>query len=273
VTVVVSDGSQKSETITGVIDTIPAPAPPPPSTAPVVTWSGSSNEFFFGGPASQIGAVMVQSTGNSVTGATVTISPGTLQPGDTLNFTPGYGITGSYSNGVLTLTGTAAPESYEITINSVTFSTTSTSTVSRELLIVASDGSLASAPSTEWELTQPPYTPPAGGGTLVTVSPIVPIGWDPVVGSQSAAKSGVSFLPLALGSLETPAVTTRAVTSWSNFNFAPVDTVSTTTTTGTGSNGSETKTTSSTAGQHGSHPFAASDKAIADFDLTDLYVY
>ncbi|HEX4147071.1 MAG TPA: choice-of-anchor tandem repeat GloVer-containing protein [Pirellulales bacterium] len=174
VTVVVSEGSLSSEPIMEVIDTLPAPAPTPPATAPVVTWSGSSTEFFFGGPASQIGGIMVQSTGN-VTGATITISPGTLQPGDTLNFTSEYGITGSYANGVLTLTGTAAPESYEVTINSITFSTTSTSTVSRELLIVASDGSLASAPSTEWELTQPPYTPPAGGGKLVSVSPVLPL--------------------------------------------------------------------------------------------------
>ena len=43
--------------------------------------------------------VTVTSHDTDLTGATVTISAGTLQTGDTLNFTNQNGITGSYSSG------------------------------------------------------------------------------------------------------------------------------------------------------------------------------
>ena len=56
----------------------------------------------------------------------MTISAGTLQSGDTLNFTNQNGISGSYSGGVLTLTGSATPAQYQTALQSVTFSTTST---------------------------------------------------------------------------------------------------------------------------------------------------
>ena len=70
----------------------------------------------------------------------MTISSGTLQSGDTLNFTNQNGITGSYSGGVLTLSGSATPAQYQTALQSVTFSTTSTSTTTRSISIVAIDG-------------------------------------------------------------------------------------------------------------------------------------
>ena len=75
----------------------------------------------------------------------MTISSGTLQTGDTLNFTNQNGITGSYSGGVLTLSGTATVAQYQAALQSVTFSTTSTSTATRSLSIVALDNIAGSA--------------------------------------------------------------------------------------------------------------------------------
>ena len=54
-------------------------------------------------------SITVSSHDTDVTGATVTISAGTLKSGDTLNFTNTAQITGSYASGVLTLTGSATP--------------------------------------------------------------------------------------------------------------------------------------------------------------------
>jgi hypothetical protein len=81
----------------------------------------------------------------------VAISAGTLQPGDLLIFNNQNGITGSYdaANGVLTLTGTASVAQYQAALQSVTFSSSSTSTTTRSLSIVASDNLLASNTVTE----------------------------------------------------------------------------------------------------------------------------
>ncbi len=49
-------------------------------------------------------------------GASVTITSN-LTSGDTLNFTGQNGITGVYSNGVLTLTGSATVEQYQAALN------------------------------------------------------------------------------------------------------------------------------------------------------------
>ena len=77
--------------------------------------------------------VTVSSGDADLTGATVTISSGTLQSGDVLNFTNQNGISGSYSGGVLTLSGSATPAQYQAALQSVTFSTTSTNTTTRAI--------------------------------------------------------------------------------------------------------------------------------------------
>ena len=84
-----------------------------------------------------------------LTGATVTISAGTLQSGDTLNFTGQNGISGIYASGVLTLSGSATVAQYQAAMQSVTFSTTSTNTTARSISIVALNGALASNAATE----------------------------------------------------------------------------------------------------------------------------
>ena len=94
-------------------------------------------------------AVMVSSSDADLSGATVTISASTLQSGDTLNFTNQNGISGNYSGGVLTLSGSATPAQYQTALQSVTFSTTSTVTITRSISIVAIDGALDSSPVAE----------------------------------------------------------------------------------------------------------------------------
>ncbi|MGW0162077.1 beta strand repeat-containing protein, partial [Mycobacterium sp. NPDC003323] len=65
---------------------------------------------------------IVDDPGQNLSGATVTISLGG-DPTDELTFTPSNGITGSYEDGVLTLTGNASAAAYQTVLQSVTFST------------------------------------------------------------------------------------------------------------------------------------------------------
>jgi hypothetical protein len=117
---------------------------------PVVTPSGTAHTFTIGGsPAAVDSGVTVSSSDTDLTGATVTISSGTLQSSDMLNFVNQNGITGNYTTGMLTLSGSATPAQYQAALQSVTFSTTSTSTTARSLAIVALDNSLASSAAAE----------------------------------------------------------------------------------------------------------------------------
>ncbi|HEX4147156.1 MAG TPA: choice-of-anchor Q domain-containing protein, partial [Pirellulales bacterium] len=143
--------------------------------APVVTPSGTTNTFTVGGTAVAVDAgVTVTFSGADLTGATVTISTGTLQTGDTLHFTTQNGITGVFASGVLTLSGTATPAQYQAALQSVTFSTTSTSTTTRAISIVATDNSLSStaaAESVKVALATPaaPVVTPSGTTNTFTV--------------------------------------------------------------------------------------------------------
>ncbi|QIV81417.1 beta strand repeat-containing protein [Mycolicibacterium frederiksbergense] len=66
--------------------------------------------------------VIVNETGENLTGATVTITLGG-DPSDELTFTASNGVTGSYADGVLTLTGSATAAAYQTVLQSVSFST------------------------------------------------------------------------------------------------------------------------------------------------------
>ena len=84
-------------------------------------------------------SVTVTSFDTDVTGATMSISAGTLQSGDTLHFTNQNGVIGSYAGGVMTLSGSATPAQYQAALRSITYSTTSTSTVTRNISMVVTD--------------------------------------------------------------------------------------------------------------------------------------
>ncbi len=90
----------------------------------------------------------------------MTISAATLQSGDTLSFTSpaGSGIQGRYAAGVLTLSGTATPAQYQAALQSVTFSSTSTSTTARSISFVAIDNNLDSSPASQQVNVDAPAT-------------------------------------------------------------------------------------------------------------------
>ena len=123
------------------------------AAGPLLTASGNSPSVFtFGGSGVPIdSALSISSNDTNLTSATVTVSPGTLQSGDTLNFNNQNGIVGSYNaaSGKLTLTGNASAANYQQALQSVTFSSTSTNTTPRSISIVALDNSLSSNQVTE----------------------------------------------------------------------------------------------------------------------------
>ena len=107
--------------------------------APVVTANQATKNETAGQTVTVDSAVTVTSFDTDVTGATMTISAGTLQAGDTLHFTTQNGITGVYSGGVMTLSGSATPAQYQTALQSITYSTTSSSTVTRNISMVVTD--------------------------------------------------------------------------------------------------------------------------------------
>ena len=100
--------------------------------APVLTAGHAGIGYTAGQSAMMVDSgITVSSADTNLTGATVTISAGSLQTGDTLNFTNQNGITGSYNSGTgtLTLSGSASVANYQTALQSVTFvNSTSTST-------------------------------------------------------------------------------------------------------------------------------------------------
>ena len=96
--------------------------------APVVTANQTSKADTAGQTVTVDSAVTVSSFDTDVTGAVVSIS-GNYQSGDTLHFTAQNGISiVSNTGGVLTLTGTTTPANYQTALQSITYSSTSTST-------------------------------------------------------------------------------------------------------------------------------------------------
>jgi hypothetical protein len=115
-----------------------------------VTASGTHASYTAGAAAVAIDAgVKISSTATDLTGATVSIGSGFQSGSDTLHFTNQNGISGSYAGGVLTLAGSATPAQYQAALESVTFSSTSTSTTARTISIVALNGALTSSAASE----------------------------------------------------------------------------------------------------------------------------
>jgi subtilase family serine protease len=152
--------------------------------APIVSPSGATNTFTVTGSAVAVDAgVTVSSYDNDLSGATVTISAGTLKAGDTLNFTTQNGISGSYTGGVLTLSGSATPGQYQTALESITFSTTSNGASTRSLSMVANDGALTSNAAAESVNVAVPAPVVTASGTTGTFT---------VGGSAVAVDAGVT---------------------------------------------------------------------------------
>ena len=104
----------------------------------VFSLNTAGQTYTLGGSAVTVDSgVTVTSYDTDITGATETIA--NYQSGDTLHFTNQNGITGSYSAGVLSLSGSATPAQYQAALRSVTFSTTSAVKTTRVINVVALD--------------------------------------------------------------------------------------------------------------------------------------
>ena len=132
------------------VDINVSPAPPTISLTPA-----GGLYTVDGAPIPVVSSASVTDTNPSTNlSAAVSISGG-FQPGDELNFASQNGIAGSYDSGtgVLTLTGggtgASAIANYQAALASITFSSTSTSTVARTVSFTVSDGTSASAAATE----------------------------------------------------------------------------------------------------------------------------
>jgi hypothetical protein len=113
-------------------------------TAPTVT-AGAAVSYELSGPAVTADGTLTTTDADSagnLTGATVQIGTN-FATGDTLNFVNQNGIDGTYDSatGVLTLSGTASVSNYETALDSITFSTTSSTTGTRTLDWSVTDGS------------------------------------------------------------------------------------------------------------------------------------
>ena len=161
-----------------------------PIALPQVTPSGATSTFYVGGVAVPVDADLTATyLGADLTAATVAISPGILQSGDTLSFTSpaGSNITGSYSGGVLTLSGTSTVGNYEMALESVTFASTSNSLITRDISIVATDGAVDSDAVTE--SVDVAVATPALGPAFQTSQPFANSGIGPVEGNLTLVGS------------------------------------------------------------------------------------
>ncbi len=144
----VSDGVANSGTATSTLHTV--------HVAPTVAASGTA-PYVAGGSAAVLDSGLTVSdpdSGGSLIGAKVTISSG-LTSGDTLNFTNQNGITESgFSNGTLSLTGTASLANYQTALESITYSSSSAdpavgnTDTTRTISWTVNDGAATSASAT-----------------------------------------------------------------------------------------------------------------------------
>ncbi|HET6509767.1 MAG TPA: tandem-95 repeat protein [Baekduia sp.] len=100
----------------------------PINDAPTITTGATHAAYTERGTAATVDAAVTVTDPDSTSllGATVSIAAG-FASGDTLSFTNGSGITGSYNTGtgLLTLTGTATLARYQAALRSITYSSTS----------------------------------------------------------------------------------------------------------------------------------------------------
>jgi hypothetical protein len=211
--------------------------------APIaVTPSGAHASYTAGMSPVAIDAGLTVTSGETdLTGATVTISAGTLLSGDTLSFISptGSGIHGVYSGGVLTLSGTATVAQYQAALRSVTFAnTTNPNITTRDLSIVAVDNSLVSNTAAE-QVTLNPGTPKVvavdtggtyNGSRFPATATATGLGGASVSGSfaltyyvgNSASGTGSSTAPTGAGTYTVVATFTSTDPDYASASSKPV---------------------------------------------------
>ncbi|MHC5828546.1 MAG: hypothetical protein ACYT04_74780, partial [Nostoc sp.] len=120
--------------------------------APVTTATNTPLTYTENDPATAIdsGITVSDVDSTNLSSATVKFTNGFDATEDTLAFSNQNGIIGTYTNGVLTLTGSATVAQYQTALQSVTYQNSSDnpSTTARTISFVVNDGSLDSNPAT-----------------------------------------------------------------------------------------------------------------------------
>jgi Hint domain len=158
-----------------------------------------------GGGAVALDGTVSDPDGALLTGATLYFTGGSL-PGDMLSFTPQSGISGVFSGGTLTLSGTASAAAYQAALQSVQYGSTDGDAYgngadpSRTIAIVLSDGNGSSAP----------------GAAYITIDPVtidIPDGSAVSLGNISAGRDAV-FLGTGTLDLTSPAGFAGSISSF-----------------------------------------------------------
>ncbi len=217
---VVADDSAASPTTSNTgVDTVKVAIAPP-----VVTANQTAKASTAGQTVAVDSAVTVKSFDTDVTGATMTIGTGYQSGSDTLHFTTQNGITGVYSAGVLTLSGSATPAQYQTALQSVTFSSTSTSVATRNISIVVDDSGDTGNVNSNTATTQITVSAPL----TVTAAYISSTSWassfDTYLSSHTNAVTGHAYGSSTLGyafQTGTSAAQTQTL-PWTNLNTITV---------------------------------------------------
>ncbi len=169
ITYVVVDPDINSQNSTSSVITIPITAV---NDAPVLALNAASQAYVENAAPTLLapGLALSDVDSSQMTSAVVTISTG-ASAGDVLAVTAALpsGVTASFANGTLTITGAASVSEYEAILKSVTFSNTSDapSTVARQITFAVSDGAATSVARvidvTVSDLTAPTATISATG--------------------------------------------------------------------------------------------------------------
>ncbi len=193
-------------------------------TAPVVTANQAAKASTAGQTVAVDSAVTVKSFDTDVTGATMTIGTGYQSGSDTLHFTTQNGITGVYSAGVLTLSGSATPAQYQTALQSVTFSSTSTSVATRNISIVVDDSGDTGNVNSNTATTQITVSAPLTVTAAYISSSAWPSAFDTYLSTHTNAVTGHVYGSSTLGyafQTGTSAAQTQTL-PWTNLNTITV---------------------------------------------------
>ena len=167
---VVNDGTDNSNTVSRTVNVVAV------NDAPVISSTNTAALSYTQSATALLLDDLINITdvdNTDLTGATVTIN--SFATGDILNFTDQNGITGSFSEGVLTLSGTSSLANYITALRSITFES-SNGTGSRTIDFIVNDGtdnSLVLSKTVDIIGSQPPQvnTTPATTrvGSTITV--------------------------------------------------------------------------------------------------------
>jgi autotransporter passenger strand-loop-strand repeat protein len=166
-------------------------------TPPVVT-AGATATFHGGNSPVSLdsGVTVTDSSSPTLASATVKIATGFLS-GDTLNFDNQNGITGSYVNGTLTLSGTASVADYQAALDSITYGFTlggdptgGSGDTTRTIDWTVNDGTLSSTTATSTiDVTHTAPTVTAAG-TVTFVAGGTPVALDSTLTASDPDSGG-----------------------------------------------------------------------------------